>query len=92
MLWLIALMSRIEFCYEIYKISDFRNGFAKTAIFGKLTIFLDDLAKITEFTKLTIFRDELTKSDAADFKIHDFSSVFCDFKLVPLCYLNNSTS
>ena len=79
MLWSIVLMSRIEFGYEIYKISDFRDGFAKTAIFAKLTIFLDGLAKTTKFPKLTIFRDEPTKRGAADFKVNDFSSVFCDF-------------
>ena len=80
MLWSIVLTSRIEFGYKIYKICDFRDGFAKTAIFAKSTIFLDGLiAKTTKFPKLTIFRDEPTKSGPADFNVNDFSSVFCDF-------------
>lgn len=41
-------MLRIELCYEIYKIYNFRDSLAKTAKFANLTVFRDDLAKTTK--------------------------------------------
>ena len=44
-------MSRVELCYEIFEVNDFRDGLAKTAKFANLMIFYDDLAKTRKFVE-----------------------------------------